>query len=245
MDPIGLNYQNWAQSNRLDEAWERFGKSFDASPPGSVGHYLAGNAISPQSYDKLHDGQMIERRFRKKMGDEMLSFALGMALIIVAAGGGSRCKAADIGDFLSERSDNDWEEFYEEAPNELYLPKAADWQEWVNIDVPRYYEEETFYEQSENHCKCDTNVTDTIGDTTEYAKAPPSKLPALPNGYWIIGRTRGIRIAANLVQASAPLVYAAGKEHESWHNTPYRTASAGHYSAEAVRMVKNWLRNKG
>lgn len=76
-------------------------------------------------------------------------------------------------------------------------------------------------------------------------KTTTRELPTLPDGYWVIGRTGSIRIAANLVDASAPLLYADSEEHQHWRQTPYQTADASHNALNARRLVKDWLRSQG
>ena len=76
-------------------------------------------------------------------------------------------------------------------------------------------------------------------------KTTTSELPTLPDGYWVIGRTGSIRIAANLAEASAPLLYADSEEHQAWRRTQYRTADASHNAVRARQLVNDWLRSAG
>ena len=176
MGPTDEGYSRWAENNGTNEAWENIREGFGAHKPGTVGHYLAGNELSPDAYDNVNDAKEIERRYRTPNGDELVTFGMGEGLIIVMPSGHSSFKSTLIDDFLAnpgEREDG-WEIYYEEPPDVLYLKDDDDWKAWVSEDVQNYYDQENYYTWTEDYCDHDTNVKVTAGDKTEYAKAPPT-----------------------------------------------------------------------
>lgn len=68
------------------------------------------------------------------------------------------------------------------------------------------------------------------------------KLSSPPWGFSVIGKAHGSRIAANLSQASAPILFEAGEPgEETWGWSPFQTADARHYASQALALMRKWL----
>jgi hypothetical protein len=68
------------------------------------------------------------------------------------------------------------------------------------------------------------------------------KTPPLPDGYEIIGWDRdGLRIAADLSESSAAILYMRGEDMDDWTQTAYQTADARHVASRARKLIKDWL----
>ena len=170
------DYSRWAENNGTDEACDHIREGFGAGKPGTVGHYLTGKQISPDGYDKVNNDKEIESRYWTPNGAEMVTFGLGEGLIIVMPSGYSSFKSMLIDDFLSDpvEQEDGWELYYKSAPDELYLKGDDDWKAWVSEDVQNYYDRENFYAWNQDYCDHDANIKVTVGDKTEYSKAPPT-----------------------------------------------------------------------